>query len=88
MTSSPRPTSLGDPCATFPRVTDELAELQARLTSLGPNAGEEQVAVNEAILRLKAGDLVATESDGFAWRRCDGLSWPHPSLVVVGVDVA
>jgi hypothetical protein len=28
------------------------------------------------------------ESDGFAWLHCDGLKWPHPSLVDVGLDVA
>ena len=39
---------------------DEIAELQARVNELAPDAWEEQVAVNEAILRLRAGDLVAT----------------------------
>jgi hypothetical protein len=42
------------------QVTDELAELQARVKSLAPDAWEEQVAVNEAVLRLRAGDVVAT----------------------------
>ena len=46
-------------CATFPRVTDELAELQGRVNALAPDAWEEQVSLNEAILRLQAGDLVA-----------------------------
>jgi hypothetical protein len=47
-------------CATFPRVTDELAKLQARVKALAPDAWEEQVSLNEAILRLQAGDLVAS----------------------------
>ena len=41
-------------------MTDELVELQARVASLPPDAWEEQIVVNEAILRLRAADLVAT----------------------------
>jgi hypothetical protein len=41
-------------------VTDELAELQARVNALAPDAWEEHVSLNEAILRLQAGDLVAS----------------------------
>jgi hypothetical protein len=41
-------------------VTDELDALQARADSLPRDAWEEGVSVNEAILRIKAGDLIAT----------------------------
>jgi hypothetical protein len=41
-------------------VTDELRALQNRANTLPFDAREEQVSVNEAILRVQAGDLVAT----------------------------
>ena len=41
-------------------VTDDLDALRARAESLAPDAWDEYVSVNEAILRLQAGDLVAT----------------------------
>ena len=39
---------------------DDLDALRARAKSLAPDAWDEHVSVNEAILRLQAGDLVAT----------------------------
>ena len=42
------------------RVTDELDALKARANAVAPDEWEEQVSVNEAILRIQAGDLVAT----------------------------
>ena len=42
------------------RVAGELDALQARANSLAWDEWEEQVSVNEAILRIEAGDLIAT----------------------------
>lgn len=41
-------------------MADELSELRSRVSALAPDAWEEQIAVNEAILRLEAGDVIAT----------------------------
>jgi pimeloyl-ACP methyl ester carboxylesterase len=47
--------------------TPVLSELSARFEVIAP-----------ALSGHRGGP--AYESDGFAWRQCDGLSWPHPSL--------
>jgi hypothetical protein len=50
---------------------DELAALQARASSLPPDAWEEGVSVNEAILRIRAGDLIAARRLALALVKLD-----------------
>jgi transposase len=81
--------------ATIKRLEGEVAELRVGVAELKRRLGQSSRNSSRPpssdgfskpapkSLRRPSG----RESDGFAWLQSDGLSWPHPSLVDVGLNV-